>query len=157
MSKHNKTANSFFSIFILTLNSFFLTFELEQLFRIERYIDTYGRSARISESIALEMQYINQLRESIGTWVTIISVVFFLFMILKYKKYIVHFFYIVSAINLFFLIGTIVLSVLGPFHIIELVAALTIPLLINLVLGFRLFVNFFKTKHQYRKLRQFSK
>lgn len=146
MSKHNKIVNFVFSLFILMLNSFFLIFELERLFRVERYIETYERSARISESSALEMQQINQLRASINMWVIVISIVLFLIIILKYKKYLLHFFYILSIINLIFLIGTIVLANLVPFNIIELVSPLSLSFLMNLIVGLMLFLDFLKQR-----------
>lgn len=157
MSKHNKIVNFVFSLFILMLNSFFLIFELERLFRVERYIETYERSARISESSALEMQQINQLRASINMWVIVISIVLFLIMILKHKKYLLHFFYILSIINLIFLIGTVVLANLVPFNIIELVSPLSLSFLMNLIVGLMLFVRLFKTKSLSVQLKSFSR
>lgn len=94
------------------------------------------------------MRYINQLRELVGSWVTVISIVLFLVMVFKYQKHLLHFFYILSAINSFYLIGIILISLLVPFHIVELIAPLTLSFLMNAILGLKLLVSFFETKIQ---------
>lgn len=124
-----------FSGVIILMNTIFLSLELHRLFKMNAYIERFGTSSSISERTYLEMQQVNDMREMIGFVTTIIGIGLILFFSFKYKGSSPHLFYVYSGINSLFLIGMFIISSLGSFHIIELIGALSLPILMNGLMG----------------------
>ncbi|MCC5894110.1 MAG: hypothetical protein JJU16_01480 [Alkalibacterium sp.] len=148
MLNNKKRLTYLFGLGIVIMNSVLMMLELDRLFRIESNRALFGTHSPISQSEAMEMQQIIQTRELIWTGVTVISIALFLVAVYTFKSYLPHFFFILSGINLLFSLGVFIISFIWPFHIFELIAPLTLPLLMNVFIGWRLLIIFLKTRNQ---------
>jgi hypothetical protein len=138
-----------FCLSVFLLNTTLLLLELDYLFRRTRNIETYGVSSTISEETAMNMQTINSIRATLGQGVVLIAIVAFIIFIYKSNnkgKYFLEYLFV----NVIFILFTWGLSVLFPFHIIEITTPLAFPLVLNGLLGL---VYLFKTyKNQNKSL-----
>ena len=136
-----------FCLSVFFLNITLLLLELDYLFRRARYIETYGVSSTISEDTAMNMQTINSIRATLGQGVVLIAIVAFIVFVYKsnnHGKYFLEYLFI----NAVFILFTWGLSVLFPFHIIEITTPLAFSLVLNGLLGL---VYLFKTYKKQKK------
>lgn len=147
MRLENKMNKYVFTLFIIVMNTALVGLELDRLFRREHYIGRYGISSSISEADAMEMLEINQLRASIQSWVFLISVVLFIVLIKKFSDHTYNFFFTSFVVTLLFSLISLVISILFPFHIIELISPLTLSLLMSVTLGIICFLKSLRQKY----------
>ena len=147
MKKEQKGIKYSFSIFLLVMNSVFMGLELDRLFRLEQNRKTYGTSSTISESAALEMQNVSQLRELIQSWTVLISVVLFVLLVYRFSDQVYRFFYASIILNIFFSLIALTISIVFPFHIIEVISPLSLSLLMSVTLGMICFLKILKQKY----------
>lgn len=136
-----------FYLFVFLLNISLLFLEIDYLLRRAGYIETYGVSSTISEETAMNMQTIDSIRTSLGQGIVIIAIVAFIAFVYKsnyHGKYFLGF----LSINALFVLATWGLSFLLQFHIIEIIAPLTLPFLLNVLIGLDYLIKRYKKQNK---------
>lgn len=129
-----KLRKNIFFLFVFLLNTSLLMLELDYLLRRERYAKAFGESSAISEETAESMLNILTLRDLIGQGILIITIAVFILFIYKSNKNRKYFFGF-SIINTGFVLIILGLSSQFSFHALEALTAMTLPILLNILLG----------------------
>lgn len=135
MKNINKPLMYSFSGILILMNTILISLEVHRLFRMNYYIETYGTSFSVSQSMVTEMEQVISIREVIRSVTTIVGLAVILFISIKYKEKIRELFYLCTGINLLFLITILIIHVITYFHYGEFIGALSPSLTVNSLMG----------------------